>query len=42
MINQSRITLATDGIFADGASLEFATISGSVSGGLTATLSVAI
>lgn len=40
--NQSRITLATDGIFADGASLELATISGSVAGGLTATLSVAV
>jgi len=42
VINQSRITLATDGIFADGASLELATISGGVGSGLTATLSVAI
>jgi protocatechuate 3,4-dioxygenase beta subunit len=40
--NLSRVSLATDGIFSDGASLELATVSGSVSGGLTATLSVAV
>jgi len=40
--NLSRITLATDGIFSDGASLELATMSGSVSGGYTASLTVAV
>ena len=40
--NLSRVSLATDGIFSDGASLELATVSGSVSGGLTATLTVAV
>jgi hypothetical protein len=39
--NLSRVSLATDGIFSDGASLELATVS-SVSGGLTATLTVAV
>jgi protocatechuate 3,4-dioxygenase beta subunit len=40
--NLSRVTLATDGVFSDGASLELATMSGSVSGGLTASLTVAV
>ena len=40
--NLSRVSLATDGIFSDGASLELATVSGSVAGGLTATLTVAV
>ena len=38
----SRISLATDGIFSDGYSLELATITGSVAAGLTATLTVGI
>jgi protocatechuate 3,4-dioxygenase beta subunit len=41
-MNLSRVTLASDGIFSDGAALELATVTGSVSGALTATLSVAI
>ena len=40
--NLSRVSLATDGIFSDGASLELATMTGSVTGGLTATLTVAV
>ena len=40
--NLSRVTLASDNVFSDGASLELASISGSVAEGLTATLSVAI
>ena len=40
--NLSRITLATDGIFSDGASLELATMSGSVASGLTATLTIGV
>ncbi len=40
--NLSRITLASDNVFSDGAALELATVSGSVSGGLTAALTVAI
>ena len=40
--NLSRVTLATDGIFSDGSSLELATVTGSVSQGFTATLSVGI
>jgi protocatechuate 3,4-dioxygenase beta subunit len=40
--NLSRVSLATDGVFADGYSLELATMSGSVSGGFTATLTVAV
>jgi protocatechuate 3,4-dioxygenase beta subunit len=40
--NLSQITLATDGIFSDGASLELATVTGSVSAGMTATLTVAV
>ena len=40
--NLSRVTLASDSVFSDGSSLQLATITGSVAGGLTATLSVAI
>jgi protocatechuate 3,4-dioxygenase beta subunit len=40
--NLSRVSLATDGIFSDGASLELATMSGSVASGLTATLTIAV
>jgi len=40
--NLAQVSLATDNVFSDGASLELATISGSVAGGLTATLSVAV
>lgn len=40
--NAARITLATDGIFSDGSSLELATTSGDVSTGFTATLTVAV
>ena len=40
--NLSRVTLSSDMVFSDGASLELATITGSVSSGLTATLSVAV
>ena len=40
--NLSQVSLATDGIFRDGASLELATVTGSVASGLTATLTVAI
>jgi len=40
--NLSRVTLATDGIFSDGSSLELATVTGSVPGGFTATLTVGI
>jgi hypothetical protein len=36
------VSLSTDNVFSDSASLELATISGSVAGGLTATLSVAV
>ncbi len=40
--NQSQITLASDMVFSDGASLELATVSGDVSGGMTAALTVAV
>jgi protocatechuate 3,4-dioxygenase beta subunit len=40
--NQAQVTLASDNVFSDGSSLELATITGSVAGGLTATLTVAI
>ena len=40
--NLSQVSLATDGIFRDGAALELATVTGSVASGLTATLTVAI
>jgi protocatechuate 3,4-dioxygenase beta subunit len=40
--NLSQVSLATDNVFRDGSSLELATVSGSVGGGLTAMLTVAI
>ena len=40
--NLSRVSLATDMVFSDGATLELGTISGSIGGGLTATLTVAV
>ena len=41
--NLSRVSLESDGIFSDGASLELApTVTGSVTGALTATLTDAI
>lgn len=40
--NLSRITLATDGIFSDGASLELATCTGDVASGYTAALTIGI
>jgi hypothetical protein len=40
--NLSRVTLATDNVFSDGAALELATVGGSASGGMTASLTVAV
>jgi len=40
--NASQITLASDGVFSDGASLELATVTGSVSSGFVASLTVAV
>lgn len=40
--NASRITLASDGIFSDDASLELATVTGDVNIGMTAALTVAV
>ena len=40
--NAAQITLATDNVFSDGATLELATVTGAVGSGMTATLSVAI
>ena len=40
--NQAQVSLATDNVFSDGSALELATVTGSVAGGLTATLSVAV
>jgi len=40
--NQSQITLATDNVFSDGASLELATVTGDVTNGMTAALTVAV
>ena len=40
--NLAQVTLATDNVFSDGASLELPTMTGSVSGGLTAALTVAV
>jgi hypothetical protein len=40
--NLSRISLATDGVFSDGASLELATVIGDVTNGMTAALTVAV
>jgi protocatechuate 3,4-dioxygenase beta subunit len=40
--NLSQISLATDMVFSDGATLELATMTGSVASGFTATLTVAV
>ena len=40
--NLSQVSLASDTVFSDGASLELATVTGSVAAGLTATLTVAV
>jgi hypothetical protein len=40
--NQAQVSLSSDMVFSDGASLELATVSGSVSSGLTAALTVAV
>ena len=40
--NQAQVTLASDMVFSDGSSLELATMTGSVAGGFTATLTVAV
>jgi protocatechuate 3,4-dioxygenase beta subunit len=40
--NLSQVSLASDNVFSDGATLELATVTGSASGGLTATLTVAV
>ena len=40
--NLSQVTLATDGIFSDGSALQLATVTGTVSNALTATLAVAV
>ncbi len=40
--NLSQVSLATDNVFSDGSSLELATVAGSASSGLTATLTVAV
>jgi protocatechuate 3,4-dioxygenase beta subunit len=40
--NLSQISLATDNVFSDGSSLELATVTGSVAGGFTAMLTVAV
>jgi hypothetical protein len=38
----SQLSLASDNVFSDGASLELATITGSAAGGYTAALGVAV
>jgi protocatechuate 3,4-dioxygenase beta subunit len=40
--NQAQITLASDMVFSDGASLELATVTGDVTNGMTAALTVAV
>ena len=40
--NAAQVSLATDNVFSDGASLELATMSGNVAGGYTASLTVAV
>jgi len=40
--NLSRVSLASDMVFSDGSALELASVSGGVSGGMTATLTVAV
>jgi protocatechuate 3,4-dioxygenase beta subunit len=42
IVNLSQVSLASDTVFSDGASLELATITGSVGSGLTAALTVAV
>jgi protocatechuate 3,4-dioxygenase beta subunit len=42
VVNAARITLASDGIFSDGASLELATVTGDAASGMVASLSVAV
>ena len=38
----SQVTLASDNVFSDGSALELATVTGSVAGGFTAALTVAV
>lgn len=40
--NQAQITLASDMVFSDGASLELAAVTGDVTSGMTAALTVAV
>jgi hypothetical protein len=40
--NAAQVSLASDNVFSDGATLELATVTGDVLNGLTATLTVAI
>ena len=40
--NASRITLATDGIFSDSSALELATVTGNVTDGFVASLTVGV
>ena len=40
--NAAQVTLASDIVFSDGSSLELATITGTIAGGLTSTLTVAV
>lgn len=40
--NQAQVTLASDNVFSDGSALELASVVGSVSAGMTATLTVAV
>jgi hypothetical protein len=40
--NAAQVTLASDNVFSDGSALELATTTGDVSGGFTATLTVAV
>ena len=40
--NLSQVSLASDNVFSDGASLELATMTGSAAGGYTAALTVAV
>jgi protocatechuate 3,4-dioxygenase beta subunit len=42
IVNQAQITLASDNVFSDGAALELPTMSGSVAGGLTAAITIAV
>lgn len=38
----AQVSLATDNVFSDGSALQLATVSGSVSGDMTATLTVGV